>query len=791
MLSNYIKTALRNFLKNKITTAINIVGLGIGITCCIFIMLYVSFELSYDNYHEDLDRIYRIPMQKESESRKVAWPTNTAALAPILKDNFSQVESVGRLFFTDDIILRYNDKICSEDNVALGDQDIFNILSIEFILGDKETALTRPGTVVLTEKAAVKYFGDFDPIGKMIISDVGALEVTGVIENSPQNTHMKFNIIASLLFPETPWWMEHWPTATCYTYVKLIPSANAAEFGKEITEYVNIHAEELQKRGEKVNFILQPVKDIHLHSNLEFEKEPPGDPLYLYIFSATGLLILLISCINFVNLTTARYSFRIKEVGIRKIIGAHRSQIVSQLLLESVLFSFIALVLAAIAVERFIPLINNLIGVQLKLEELFNFYNIISIIGLSLLVGILAGIYPALSFSSYESVFAVKNAIISNNKLTVRKILIIGQFIISIALIILSLTIYQQIHFMRFSNPGFDLEKKLIIQLPSTINIADSYEMIKEEFEELPMISGVTASSHIPGQHLSTNRIWLSGKKLETGMSIKYIRIDHDFLQEYKIEMLAGRPFIKSMESDKFMGSVIINEAMMYACGWNTPEEALNNTFYDPPRHIIGVTKNFHFRGFQHEVEPLYMNIWPERFGQLTLTIETKNLSNSLLDIENKYLELFPNSPYEYYFLGEIFEQQYFQEEKVARIFGIFTLLGIIISCLGMYGLVSFITEQRTKEIGIRKACGARISNILIIVTKEFLGWVIIGTIIAWPIAYFLAKKWLQNFAFKSVISFWIFILSGVLALLIAIVSVSWQSLKAACKNPVESLRYE
>ena len=792
MLKSYIKIAWRNLIKFRKYSFINIMGLGLGLACCIVILMYVQLELSYDNYHEDLDRIYRIPMHKESSSRQISWAMNTAPLAPTLKALFPQVEKAGRLYFMNDVPIKVNGETRFEDDVAMVDQEIFDILTVSFLHGDPASALSRPNTAVLTREMALRYFGIEDVIGKTIQVGSEDIEITGIIQDSPRNTHMKFKILGALFFEEDPWWMNHWPTVTTYTYVKLVEGTDPVVFGKLISDTANERVPELKRRGETVTFVLQPVKDIHLQSHLNLEREPPGNPMILVVFSSTGVLILLISCINFINLTSARYVNRAKEVGVRKVSGAGRRQLIGQFMGESFVISFFALAIAIIAVNILLPLLNRLLSVHLEISDLISMASLMGIFIMTIIAGAVAGSYPAILLSSVQPVVALKHAVFHRHRgASARKILVIAQFVISITLIIGSIIIYRQIDFMKYKDPGFEKERKIVLSLPYNGLLTERYETVKEAFQDHPSIVGATVSSTVPGRQFSTNKIWISGHMNDRSMSLKFLRVDHDFIREYDLDVVAGRPFSREFTADKKFGSVIINESLMHAFGWETSEEAMKNTFFDPPRPIVGIVKDFHIRGFQHDLEPLYMNIWPERFRHITLSLETENMRQTLAFIEEKYKEFFPDLPIDYFFLESDFEHQYLTEERINRIFGVFTLLGILISSMGIMGLASYIAEQRTKEIGIRKTLGASVSGLMIFLTKDFGKWVLIASLIAWPIAYVALKQWMTNFAYRVSPGWLTFLLAGALYFVIAVTTAALQVFRTARRNPVESLRYE
>ncbi len=791
---NYIKTALRKIRRHKAYSFSNIIGLAIGMACCILIFFYVSNELSYDRYHNDSDRIYRVAQKITRGSVERDFARVAAPLIPAIRENFPEVEHAVRFqtFAWMQNLIKHNDKKFYEDRVMIAENDIFNVLSIPFIEGNPETALTRPKTVVISEHMAQKYFDVEDPLGKTLEMYGDNFEVTGIVANPPENTHIPYGFIVSILGWEKVWNFDNWGWTGFYAYVKLKSHVNPRAFEDKIRHIADKYiSEELEESGVTVSFYLQPIQSIHLHSNLTTEIEAPGNPVYIYIFSVIGFLILFVSCVNFINLSTARSATRAKEVGIRKVVGAHRSQLAFQFLGETILMCGAALCIALVFVTQILPFFNNLSGKHFELEVLLKPVNIAVYLGLAAIVGIASGTYPAFLLSLFKPVRTLKGSFDPETKnVSLRKILVVSQFSITIFLIIATFIVFRQVSFMKNQYLGFEKEQKLII--PATFH--NNQESIKAEFLRHPSIKGAAAIWSAPGRQTNLLEARLTGEVKENAQSMDFLYVDQDFIPEYKIKMAAGRNFQKEITTDTY-DSFIINETASQAFGFKSAEEALGKQIYEGGSGnvapIIGVTTDFHFKGLQTRVEPLVMQLRPDMFRYLSLTLNTDNFKDTLSFIEKRWDELQLGDVFSYFFLDEDFNRQYSSEEKIGQMFGAFTLIAIFISCLGLAGLVSFSAEQRTKEIGIRKVLGASVPNILVLLSKEFMILVLLSNLIAWPIAYFSMQKWLQNFAYQTHLGLGIFFSSGMLALGISLITVSYQSIKTATANPADSLQYE
>ncbi len=793
---SYLKVTLRKIRQNKAYSAINIIGLATGIACCLFILLYVLFELSFDRFHKDVDRIYIVGQDRKSEAGRELVLGNFPLLAPTLKDRYPQLKSAGRINQGWITQVKYKDKIFKEDSLWDADPGIFDVLSIPFIQGDPQTALERPNTAVMTKSFAQKYFGDLDPLGEIVTIGEREYEVTGVVQDPPANTDFVYKIIKSwktIEMDEEDHWRSWDPgIAGTACLIKLNEGIDVNDFEGQIQRIPReFCGDELDKRGFEYKFFLLPLKNLHRVTISGDQIKPSSKLIYVYIFSAVGLLILLIACMNYMNLATARSANRATEVGMRKVVGAFRHQIVRQFLGESLLIVLIALVIAVSLVQVLLPQFNNLALTKFTSQSLVHPGIMIGVFLLLIFVALGAGSYPAFFLSSFKPISVLRGAIKSGAKGAVmRKILVVGQFSISIALIICTLVIFRQITFMKNRPLGFDKEQKLVITLKGWEMITDKYKAVKNEFLQHPSVLKATASSGVPGSMINRTYVYPYGEQETKGQAFRSLRCDHDFTEVYGLKMVAGRSFNKEIQSDTYK-AFIINESGVKAFGWDSPEEALGKELWDRRYPVIGVVKDYHWWGLQREIEPMIMRVVPDLFRSITLTVNTSNMHSTLEFLKKKYAELFPGDLFEYFFVDTNFDIQYRYEERLSRIFQIFTVLGIFIACLGLFGLASFIAEQRTKEIGIRRVMGATVSQVVVLLSREFTKWVLVANLIAWPLAYIAVRKWLQNFAYRMTVGVELFIFAAALALVIALCTVGYQALKAAVANPVDSLRYE
>ncbi len=795
MFMNYLKMAIRNMKRHKGHSAINIIGLAIGITCCLYIFLYVQQELSYDRYHNDADRIHRIACTWKGEAIEESIPLISYPVADVVKERYNEVESIGRLGRKHRVLVRYGDKVFYENGILPAEPEIFDIFHIPFLKGGPFSKLAQPNTIILTERMAEKYLGSEDPIGKSIQIDNADFEIIGVVENAPLNTHLYYDFIASIKNFYTEEEMRAWNLSRVYTYVKLVAGAEVDAFGSKIRSLSDSFLGK-DFPFQRIHF-LQPVTGIHLNSRLLYDLKPPGNKAYILIFSAVGLLILLIACLNFINLATAVSVHRSREVGMRRVIGAQRSQIIRQFLLESSLTALSAVVPSVGLTYLSMPYFMKAFGIEIMLVDVLRPTVFLMLLGCILLIGVGAGSYPAFILSRFNPVHILKGAKGGGgrSRSRLRQALVVLQFAISVGLIISTLVMYRQIDYMKNASLGFDKQQKLII--PATgVSLKEKYQTVKSEYLSHTLVRGVTVSSSVPGREIESWGVHKLGQTEEYAVEMKHFFIDEDFLPEYGVELTAGRNFRGYRATDA--QACLLNEAAVKLLGWASAEKALGQKLVVGPEDnvetVIGVIRDFHFQGLQSVIEPLVMDCVGSQWFHLsiiTLNVYTSDLKEVLVFAEKTWNKLFPGRPFEYSFLDEDFNRLYIAEVVRSRIFGLFALLGLFVASLGLLGLSSFAAEQRTKEIGIRKVLGASVSGIVLMLSREFTKWVLIANAVAFPVVYFVMSQWLQNFAYRTSIALWIFILSALLTFVLALITVFFQAIKAATANPVDSLRYE
>jgi putative ABC transport system permease protein len=798
MIRNYLKVALRHNARNKAHSLVNIVGLAIGMACCILIAQYVAYELSYDDFHRDGDRIFRVAEDSQSQQERRIAAVTSGPMAPALKEDYPQIEYAARMMRVGNLLVKRDEKVFYEARSWFAETDLPRILSVPLLEGDSHTALERPMTVVISRRLAEKYFGDESPVGKILNVQGFDCEVTGVAANCPQNTHFKYDLLLSFSTLEAtgPGLLSNWFLCNFYTYVKLAPNTDLASFSEQLKGFAERHVgEELKASGETLTIFLQPVRSIHLYSHLIGETEPSGSPLYLYIFCTVGFFILLLACINFTNLTTARFAGRAREVGLRKAVGAGRFRLAAQFLCESVLLSSFALLVALALVELAAPLFNQLTGIGFHIGNLIRPGWLLALAGLAVVVGLASGSYPAFFLSAFRPADILRGAFGLGRRGTfLRRALVVGQFSVSVILVIGTLLAYRQIHFMKNKDLGFDKEQKLVVPLGRAAREVDSFESIKAEFCRHTGVLGAAASSQVPGQHLSCWTTKLAGEGDDKYRAMNYMYVDHDFIPQYGIEVLAGKGF-GEQNADDLQGGYLINQTAAVQLGFSSPQEAVGQRlvggYNEKEMEIIGVVRDFHYRGLQSKVEPLVIRYQPDMLRDLTLAVRTEDAEQIVAFVKDKWRELFPDYPLDFFFLDVSFDRQYRAEERVGRIFAVFTFLGLFIACLGLLALASYAAERRTKEIGIRKVLGASVGSIVQLLSKELLILVALANLIAWPVAYFAMSRWLEEFAYRISIGLGTFLLAAALTLVITLITVSSQAIKAALTDPVKSLRYE
>lgn len=793
MIRNYIKIAFRSLWRHKGFSLINIIGLAVGMTAFLLILMYVRFELSYDTFHAKADQVYRlnVDIKSANDVMKEAW--SSAPMGPTLKADFPEIQESTRLFPYGTIV-KANNHMFQEDRIFFAEPSFFDVFSLPLLKGDPKTSLKNPYSVILTETTAKKYFGTADPMGKtLLLRNKELVMVTGIAKDVPENSQFKFDILysAPTLEKLDPGVMEQWGNFGSYTFLLLAKGTNTNLLESKFPAFLKKHiSEENRKGGQNYALFLKPLKDIYMDPRDGLEQ---GSMSNVYIFSVVALFILLIAAINFINLTTARASERAKEVGVRKVIGAARSQLTMQFLGESVIICLIAFVFAALLVSLLLPLFNQLAGKTIG-TDIFEQGYVFILLLISLLIGLAAGAYPALALSGFKPVVILKGRFSSSSKGTwLRKGLVVFQFTISIILIVGTLVVYNQLNFMRNQPLGFDKDQMLTLDFGNDDGVIKSYETIKNEFKSIPNVLAVAISHGLPGVgSANAHSAFENRQGAMQPMNVNMYDVDYDFIPVYGMKIIAGRTFSSAFPSDSTK-SVVINEATVKSLGYISPNQAIGKKFEQWGRdgQIIGVVKDFHYRSLQENVEPLNMRVNPSNARILTLKIAAQNIPATIAAVENKWKVLIPQRPFNYTFVDANFNKQYATEERFGQLFMYFAVLAIFISCLGLLGLASYSTLQRTREIGIRKVLGASIPGIVNLLSKEFLQLVLIAALIAFPLSWYGMNSWLNDYAYKINISWMVFATAGLLAFMIAIITVSFQAIKASLANPVKSLRSE
>lgn len=805
MLRNYLKISLRNLLKYKGYSLINITGLALGITCCMLLILFIKHELSYDRYNKHAGDIYRIDTRCFIFGREVLWTLTQEAFPKAIKEEYPEVLYSSHFDCSRNVDLKINNEIVKEENFFWANQDILDIFSFELLAGNKEEMLINPNSVIISDQVAEKYFRDVDPIGKTFYMDTTAYHVTGVMKAQPPASHFHANFIASYnTFPEDP--ESQWFRFSTRTYVRLQAGATREAFAAKLPAFIERHfGERAREFGYQYEYIPTPLLDIHLHSNIRGELEANGNILYVYIMAIIAALILGIACINFMNLSTARASRRGKEVGMRKVMGAYKSRLVCQFLGESLLISALAFLLALGLVELILPYFSKLAGRDIAFSLIQNPPLIFAFLGIALIAGLGGGLYPAFYLTKFEPVEVLKNAVpsagMAGRSSLLRRFLVVGQFAISIALIIGAFIILDQLEYLHSKDLGFGKDHLVVVPLKGN-DVRASYETLKNELHENPNIINVTGADEYPGSGFATWVHWAEGFGDEEGISIDAGFVNYNYFETLQIPIVQGRAFSRDFATD-LENAVMINTTAAKMLGFwgSTPSEennAIGKKLYtsrpsDTSRtgkEIIGVFQDFNTGSLREGIKPLLF--YPqETIHNLIVRVNAANIKKSLQFIERTFRKANPAAPFEYRFVDEILAEYYESEENLSAIINSFTFLAILIACLGLLGLISFTVEQKTKEIGIRKVLGATISSVVVILSQEFAKLVMIANLIAWPIAYLVINQWLRGFAYHTDINPAIFISAGVLALAIALLTVSLQTIRAAFANPVEALRYE
>lgn len=799
MLKNYLKITLRNIKRYKGYAIINAAGLAIGMACCVLIVLYIQSELSFDRYHEKADRIYLLKRHGLYGGKELISSSNNALSAVYMKKDFPEVENTVRIGFMPNPAVKYLEKKFYVGRALYADDSFFEIFTYPMLKGNPKTALEAPFSVVITEEIAYRYFSDEDPLGKSLrFNNQDDYTVTGVIENVPRNSHLLFDMLCSFQTqysqnPKGHPFLNDFISNTFWTYVLLEKGADPRTLETKFPEFIEKYGgKRLKFIGSTMEYFLMPLTKIHLHTPLSGERTGIGAILYIYIFSLIAVIILIIACINFMNLATARSTRRAQEVGIRKVLGAVKWGLVKQFLCESFFYSFFALFLAMSLTEFALPIMSSIVGYELSL----NFKNmpwlIPALLGITLFVGFAAGSYPAFYLAAFQPARVLKGGVRTGKKSTLfRSVLVVLQFAASVTLIIGTVIIVRQLAYMKNKNPGFNKEQVVVLPFRDE-ELRKSLSTIKTELKGQSGIIHVAVSSDIPGQYPQLNSKHPEGFPSNQPPLMYDLNVDEDFIRTMGMEIITGRDFSQEFGADQ--KAAIINETAAKQFGWDNPIGKRIGG-YSGIKTVIGAVRDYHQLPLTQEMKPLYIRISPKDkynpYRMLSVRIAPGDISSTLNIIETKWNEIYPNHPFDYFFLDESFGEQFQEIERTKILSSYFAGLAIFIACLGLYGLASFMTEQRTKEIGIRKVLGATTSGIVYLISKDLVKMVALANAIAWPVAYLLMRNWLSAFPYRVNITVLTFLFSGIVVLIIGLATVSYQSIKAGSTDPVDSLKYE
>ncbi|MFT3822705.1 MAG: ABC transporter permease [Chitinophagaceae bacterium] len=806
MIKNYIRVALRNLWKNKAFTAINITGLATGLAICLLIVLYVKDELSYDRYNVNAERIYRIDGDINFNNTQLIIASTPEPLGAALKRDYPQVEEVVSFTQPRDIQVKKGDQFIQEHNSVFVDSTFFKVFTVPLINGNPTTALNEPNSVVINETTARKYFNSTDVVGQTLtINNSKSLKITGVIKDIPAQSHFHFNFLRPIK-DSYRGNADKWFNNNNYNYVLLKPGVTKDFLQKAVTATVNkylgkqleeeLHSSltDMEKAGNYFHYSPIALTDIHLKSAKGYEWEANSSMSYVYVFSVIAIFILLIACVNFMNLSTARSANRAKEVGIRKVAGSLRFQLITQFLTESVLLSFFSLLLAIGLALLLLPLLNQVSGKLMHASTLFSTWLLPCLLVLVLVVGCIAGSYPAFYLSAFEPIQVLKGKVATGFKSSrLRSSLVVFQFSISIILIIGTIVIYNQLHYIQSRQIGYNREQVLVLH--NTSPLQQHADAFREELTKIAGVENATISGSLPTAEGLDQNGWFRDANMDASKVIILTNfyIDEHYIPTLGMQMTAGRSFSKDFASDS--SGILLNEAAVKLLGFKEP---LNQVIYrsgdknEPiPYHVVGVVKDFNFTSMHNKVGPLIMQRERDN-GSIAIRIQANsNIPNLVSQVENKWNNAVPGQPFNYTFMDADFDKIYHAEQRMGKLFISFAVFAVLIACLGLLGLATYAAEQRTKEIGIRKVLGAGVGGIVTMLSKDFAKLVLIASLIAFPVAWWVMNKWLEDFAYRISISVWVFIAAGAIAVAIALLTVSFQALKAAFANPVKALRSE
>jgi len=784
MIKNYIKTASRNIIRHKGYSFITIAGLAIGMACSFLILMWVQDELGYDRFNENIDDLYRVAIEDHDNNEVVHLAVTPAPLAPTLKEEFPEIARASR-FANGQMVMKYGEKVFDESGVVYADPDILEMFTFPLAEGDPGSALSDPHSIIVTEEMSEKYFGNEDPIGKVLtINGKTEFTVSAVASDIPYNSSIRFDFLAPFEYLRERVDIDYWSAYRYYTFVQLAPGCMSDEVDEKIAGVCNQHQ---QESGDYL--YLQPVKDIHLYSSLRYDSFGQADIKYVWILTALAVFVLMIACINFMNLTTARSATRAKEVGVRKVIGARRADLVRQFLGESVLMSSIALVLAVGLVELLLPAFNELSAKHLSADYVGSIAFVAGLVCIAIAAGIVSGAYPALLLSSFRpfKVFAGSTGTGARGYLF-RKVLVVGQFSLTIALMTGTIMIHNQLDYMKNKSLGFD--KEHVVYMPMRGNLPQEYGTVKSELLRDPYIVNVTAAFQLPTNiGSSPGEMDWEGKDPGNNVRINAGLVDYDYFETFNMGFAEGRGFSKEFATD-VSEAYVVNEAAVKAMGMESPI-GKRFSFWETPGRIIGVVKDFHSQSLHSEINPIVLKLDSVWLYHLFVRAESDNVAAAISSMEKAWQRVNPEYPFEYRFLDETINNLYRAEQRLGKVFNYFTVVAIFIACMGLFGLASFMAQQRRKEIGVRKVLGASVPGIVLLLVNEFGRWVLLANVIAWPVAYLAMNRWLQDFAYRIDIGIGAFLMAGGLAFILALLTVSYLAVRAALANPVESIKYE
>lgn len=798
MFRNYLSVALRNLRRHPAYSLINISGLAIGMATCMLILLYIQDELSYDRYHPHADRVYRIVDDIESGGQAVQTAGTPAAWGPTLMRDFPEIELLVRMRGTGSAwLVDLGNTIYYERKVIWAEPDLFEMFSIPMVSGDPGTALVEPYSMVISEDLAFKYFGPEDPVGEVVnLDNRWDFTVTGVMKNIPTNSHMRPDMFVSYSTMNviSSWDLGDWEFhRNLYTYIRLRENVSPDEFEAKLPDFLERHAgDQYREAGISLRPSLQPLVDIHLYSNRESEHEPNGDIRYVALFLIITFLILIIACINFINLATARSEMRAREVGVRKVLGANRLQLIRQFLGESVLLAGLAAIVAVMLVLLALPGVNEIAGKQLALP--LTDWMVLGALALgTALIGMAAGSYPAAYLSGFLPAVVMKGNPESGKKgLGMRQVLVVIQFSMSIFLVVSTAVIHDQLEYIQTKRLGFNKEHVMVVPITGSHQIPNT-PVLKQRLSGMPGVVGIATTTGLPGMRvLPILELWAEGMPPEDHLMMATLHVDEHFLDVMDIDLVTGRNFSPDWGTDTTSG-FLLNETAVRYLGWGDPADAIGKqferrTFERASGRVIGVVRDFHLRTIHEEIEPAVIMTSTYHIFVL-IRIEPDRISETIGRIEEVWGDVDPRFPLDYTFLDEDFDALYRTDHQLGEIFAVFAFLAIVVACLGLLGLASFSIQQRTREIGIRKVVGSSVSGIVVLLSKDFMKYVILANAIAWPLAYFVMSNWLQNYAYNAEIRYVWFVAGGMLALVIAWLTIGAHAVAASRRNPVNALR--